>query len=354
MAASWSRKLVADLALACAADRTLTCELRYPADPELADGWLYVPSALEQKWAIAYRDSAIHLIRSWSGEVAAVGRARRDGDDLVIERIDLAGTSLQVFGEPLATFDWIVRAHALGQRVPLPVDRDGAAMLEGTPLSVFSLFGPIAAYAAASWSAPVPDRPLRSISDVMTAVGIDQEARVRALVAGGAALDTRSQVGGYTALHVAVTKGSVSLVRMLLDLGADPNVRGDRGESALLTAVVHRAPIELLELLASRGAEPTTSNIDAFGLIHAIAETNRVEYLPWALARGLDLEVRTRHGHTPLHIAAALGHVAALRALLDAGAGRLAKDPEGHTAHDIARAENKPAALETLDEYATG
>jgi hypothetical protein len=354
MAVSWSGKLVADLALACTAVRTVSCELRYAADPGLADGWLYIPPAMEQKWAIAFRDGAIHLIRSWSGAVSAVGRARRDGGELVVEQVELADTALQTFGDPLATFDWVVRAHALGQRVPLPVDRDGAAMLEGTPLAVFSIFGPVAACAATSWSPPPPDRPLRAISDVVTAVRTEQEARVRALAAGGAALDTRSPVGGFTALHVAVIKGSVSLVRTLLELGADPNALADRRDSALITAVVHRAPLEVLDLLASRGADPAIANLDEFGMIHAIAETDRVEYLPWALQHGLDLEMRTRHGNTPLHIAAALGHVAALRALLDAGADRMAKEPGGRTARDIAQAENKQVSLEVLDAHASG
>jgi ankyrin repeat protein len=71
--------------------------------------------------------------------------------------------------------------------------------------------------------------------------------------------------------------------------------------------------------------------------------------LVWGLTRALDLEARTRHGHTPLHIAAALGHISAPRALLDAGADRAAKDPEGTTARDIATAENKPASVEALD-----
>jgi hypothetical protein len=41
--------------------------------------------------------------------------------------------------------------------------------------------------------------------------------------------------------------------------------------------------------------------------------------------------------------------VAALRALLAAGADRGAKDPDGKTARDIAVAENKPASIAALD-----
>jgi hypothetical protein len=347
-AMSWPSRLVADLDLPMTSAVSLPCELRYPAERDLPEGWLYVPSKMEEKWAIAHRDGAIHLIRSWTGAVGAVGRLRRDGDDVVVERVELSDDTLRMFGDPIETFDWIVRAHALGQEVPLPVAEDAARMLEATPLAVFSLFGHVATCAATRWSPPPPPRPLRSTGDVVTAVRVEDEPRIRALAAGGASLDARSPVLGYTALHVAVVKGSVPLTRLLLELGANPNTLGDRDACAQITAVVHRAPLEVLELLAKHGAI-ATPNADGFGLLHAIAETDHPEYLAWGLARGLDLEARTRHGHTPLHIAAALGHVSALRALLGAGADRAAKDPEGKTARDIATAENKPASVEALD-----
>src|SRR5262249_35290210 len=144
----------------------------------------------------------------------------------------------------------------------------------------------------------------------------------------------------------------VVLTRLILELGADPNVLGDRNASVIITAVVHRAPLAILDLLIEHGASAVIPNADGFGLVHAIAETDHPEYLPWAVAHGLDLEARNKHGHTPLHIASALGHVAALRTLLRAGADRSVKDPAGRTARDIALAEHKTASLAALDEGA--
>ncbi|MGD0679976.1 MAG: ankyrin repeat domain-containing protein [Polyangiaceae bacterium] len=72
-----------------------------------------------------------------------------------------------------------------------------------------------------------------------------------------------------------------------------------------------------------------------------LAEVNRPEPLTWLLSLGVDLEARTKNGHTPLHIAAALGHVEALEALLDAGADIGALTPSGQTARDIAKEEGK-------------
>src|SRR5262245_42677329 len=165
MAVSWTSTLVAPLALEFASAESLPCELRYPAERDLPDGWLFAPSKMEQKWAIAYRDAAIYLMRSWTGLVAAVGRTRREGDEIVVERVELVDDLLRMFGDPIEVFDWILRAHALGQQVPLPIAKDAAPMLEAEPLKAFSLFGHVATCAATSWSPPPPPRGLRSTSD---------------------------------------------------------------------------------------------------------------------------------------------------------------------------------------------
>jgi len=348
---SWSSTLVTDLSLEMTNRGSFDCDLLYVAEATLPDGWLFTPSAMEQKWAIAYRDHAIYLLRSWTGEVKAIGRTRRDAGRLVIERIELADDTLQMFGDPIEVFDWILRAHALGDVVPLPVTSDGAAILESAPLSMFSLFGNVASCATTRWSPARPERSLRSTGDIITAVRSGQETRVSALVNAGASLDARSPVGGLTALHVAVIQGSVALTRLLLELGADPNALADGGASTLITAVVHRVPLEILDLLATHGAVATTPNADGFSLIHAIAETDHAEYIPWSRMHDLDLEARTKHGHTALHIAAALGHVTALRALIAVGADRGAKGPSGETARDIALAEGKFGSVAALDDY---
>ena len=87
--------------------------------------------------------------------------------------------------------------------------------------------------------------------------------------------------------------------------------------------------------------------VDGFGLLHAVAETNRAELIPWMLEHGLDLEARTRRGYTPLHIACGLGHEAAAERLLRAGADPHA-EAEGRDALQIAVAEDRPALAALL------
>src|SRR4051794_20575977 len=135
MACSWSGKLVADLTLTAPDKSPVACALRYRADRDLPDGWLFTPREMEQKWAIAYRGGAIWMLRSWTGSVSAMGITRRDGDDLVIDRVEFADDNLKMFGDPIETFDWVLRSHALDEVLPLPVAADAAQMLESAPLA---------------------------------------------------------------------------------------------------------------------------------------------------------------------------------------------------------------------------
>jgi hypothetical protein len=358
MSISWDGKTVDDLGTISEPFETIACGLRYIADVDLPDGWLFTPSKMEQKWVIGYRRRQILLARSWTGEVKAVADTEREGTELVIERLHVTDSSLSVFGDTIQVFDWTLRSHALGQILPLPVSEDAAKLLESVPLSVFSHFGNVAQCAATSWepakwmaARPVP--PLRATSAIITAVRLEKHDTIASLAAAGHSLNARSPIGGYTALHVAAIKKSLPLTRQLLELGAVPNILADRNASVLITAIVQKCPIELLELLATHGADASVCNKDGFGALHALAEIDYPEPLAWLLSKGLDIEQQTHNGHSPLQIAAALGHVAALKALLEAGADPSALSAAGETARDIAVVEGKNESVTALDAWQT-
>lgn len=353
LSVSWSKKEVHELEAPKESVASFPCELRLPAEEDLPEGWLYVPSRMEEKWAIGYREGRILLARSWSGAIEAVAEVRHEANQIVVDRLTLMGALLDQFGDPRETFEWILRSHALAQLVPLPVHEEAATILEEVPLSVFSIHGVKAVCAARSWSPPPPARPLRSTSAIVTATRLGNTARLSELAAAGHSLDARSAMGGYTALHIAVIHRNPETTARLLQLGADPNITAERGMTAFLVALVQRNSIEMLDLLTAHGADALRTNTDGFGALHALAEVDHAEPVAWLLSRGLDLERKTGNGHTALQIAAALEHVETLDALLRAGANPEERAADGKTAREIALAEGKARSVEALDRWAS-
>ncbi len=351
-AISWGSSVGEELDSASLADREeVACSLRYPAHAILPDGLLFVPSAMEEKWVLALRGEELLAARSWTGEVVVVARLRREGSEVHIEGLRMTEMSgMGILGDAVQTFDWLVRTHALGQLVPLPVNGAGAEQLESQPLVAFSLFGSKAVCAARSWDPPPPGVPLRTEGRVLRAVHGGNQDDVRALAARGESLDVPAPTLGLTPLCVAVIRRDLPMVKLLLELGADPDLGDDNGLFPLGQAIVHRASVEVMAAIVEAGARIDAVNEDRFGVLHAAAELDRGELVPWLVEHGAALEARTRHGHTPLHVACALGHLSAARALLAAGADPDATAPDG-TTREIAAKQGHPEAVALLDSH---
>lgn len=346
---SWGASMGTELDLAPLAPLPeVPCTLSFPAEPKLSAGLLFTPTSMDQKWVIAWTGSAIVAARSWTGAVEAIAKAQLDDGVLRVSSLQVVDPSpLSTLGNLPETFEWLVRAHALGEELPFPAHEEGAQLLEQAPLSAFSAFGNVIRCAAKSWRPPPALRPLRSNGRSLVAARRGDLPALRAFVEAGDDLDVPGNVGGYNALHWAVIAGDRPLVQALLSLGADPNRCSERGAHALILAVVHRAPIEIMENLAARGADTRLSNQDGFNALHAAAEANNPAAVPWLLDHGLELEARTQHGHTALQVACALGHLEAAKALVARGADRKANSPEGD-ALEIAQRKGQRAVEDWL------
>jgi hypothetical protein len=324
------------------------CELRYPCARSLPDGILYAPPSMDEKWVLALRAGRVLAARSWTGAVEAIAETRRDGDTLVLEGLRvLESSALRMFGPVVEVFDWLVRSHALGQRIPLPVSDEGGALLEEAPLNGFSAFGKVLFCATKSWRPPPLTRPLRSDGEVMVAARKGELAALEEAVKSGADVDAPGTFAGYTALHLAIVRKDLALFDALLRLGANPAAMADRQTHALSIAVVHKAPMPIFEALARSALDLAAPNEDGFTALHAAAEVSFPEIVPWLVQHGLSMDARTKHGHTPLHVACGLGHREVAESLLAAGANPHAASPGG-TPLDVAKAENKPALVELL------
>ncbi|KAF5866923.1 hypothetical protein ETB97_008729 [Aspergillus alliaceus] len=70
-----------------------------------------------------------------------------------------------------------------------------------------------------------------------------------------------------TPLHVAVSRGNLSMVHLLLEHGADPNAVNSEGATALHVGVISGHPTMVAELL-QRGADPTLADSAGWLALH--------------------------------------------------------------------------------------
>lgn len=349
LSVSWSHSLGTELESSHLLERpAVSCALSFPAAEYLPDGLLYAPPEMDQKWVIAWREGRIIVARSWTGQVEAIAEAKHDGTALHVTELRLAELTPLATENPVEVFDWLIRCHALQQKLPYPLDEPSCVMFEAVPLFSFSYFGNVIFCAAKGWAPSAPQRPLRSNGRVMQAMrSRDLEAVVRA-VEEGEAVDSPGTFEGYTALHIAIVQGDLTAIQRLLELGADVNRRADRGMFALGIAIVHTVDLAVLDALEAAGADLAATNDDGFGALHAAAEVGHAAAVGWLVDRGADLELRTQKGHPPLHIACALGNIEAAQVLKERGADMNATNLDGQSALDVARAEGKDEIVRWL------
>ncbi len=150
---------------------------------------------------------------------------------------------------------------------------------------------------------------LGGMTPLFMAAKIGNAEIVELLVEAGADANSVNTETGTTSLMLAAASGSVDAVRMLLDAGAEIEAKDvNQGQTALMFAA---APgrVEVIKLLAERGAD-----VNATSLVPTPRKTEGAGGPRWrrhALALG---------GMTPLGFAARDGRIAAVRALLEAGA----------------------------------
>ena len=169
--------------------------------------------------------------------------------------------------------------------------------------------------------------------DLAAAAYLDDPQRAAALLrachgGGPARRRTRRDAEGLTPLHFAAERGATAVARLLLDAGADPNVVDAAGNTPLLCAG-HAGPwkaspaLDLVDLLVARGAR-----IDVF-LAAALGDVPRLRALldaDPALVRATDAA-----GRTALYHAAHDLKLGAVDLLLDRGAESTRAPPDGQT-----------------------
>lgn len=126
---------------------------------------------------------------------------------------------------------------------------------------------------------------------------------------------------GETPLHFAAMAGNTELARKLLQNGTNVNAREADGMSPLCRAAYYTNSPDMLKLLVDSGAEPCP-RVGENGVtpLHFAAMGGHDGNLRFLLKLGLDVNLCTKAGDTPLLRALSFGHIACIHTLLAAGA----------------------------------
>lgn len=198
--------------------------------------------------------------------------------------------------------------------------------------------------------------------------------------------DANAADGGYAALHSAVLRGDLELVKALVARGANPNAPLTRGtptrrystDWALGQILVGATPFWLaarfaepgmMQVLAAHGADPRFAKDGTTALMVALAGgSNRGRYeippepdeddrilaaVRLAIQLGVDVNAVNEAGDTALHTAAARGLNPVIELLATSGANLDVKNKRGRTPLALAMAGGRrPAAFEapTVDD----
>lgn len=279
--------------------------LEYRTQGPLPEGILFSPGEMEDKWALFFYAGRILCVRSWTGEVGAIGLTRQEDSRLVVSAVQGA---LRV--EPVeAAFDFLMRSHALSLVYPAPLQEP---VTDQTPLLYFSLFGRRAQFASLQRPAGEAKPVLGSITRLhLACVQGDGPAAVARLDDGTPV--TVAGSNGQSPLHWAAVGGHPELVLLLLSRGSPSDTRDDHGCTPLMASVQSRKS-EVCRLLLEHGAAAGAADGRGFTALHRAAEMGQVDIVELLLQAGAEPHPEAE-GHTPLSLATREGHAAVVQRL---------------------------------------
>lgn len=250
-------------------------------------------------------------------------------------------------------------AESVPEIINMPIDTDASRMLHvaveiGSDLTFL-------------YARHQPDTNIRQRQGKTPLHVIDRCDHIPFLIERGGLLEARDE-SGYTPLHSAIQRGNeyLSVVGTLLEHGANVNARNSLGESAL-HLVLRYENYAVLPLLKHYGVDTEIRDHDGDTAMQQAADHYGAQDVRLLAELGADTDVMDPQGNTLLHLAvrgycmdidnARQSHYSAqaaeelfhlgnerVKAVLELGIDRKARNGTGQTAANIARA----AGLHTL------
>jgi Ankyrin repeats (3 copies)/Ankyrin repeat len=297
--------------------RNIKAQLVFPIDRILADGVLFIPRQMEQKWAIFYHREKIICVRSWLRKVQLIGSVAVHSD--TVEITEIRGTFWQEGEEPGFTerlFDYLMRSHALDTAYPIPIPNGMEKDKNSVAMWSFGLFGNRALFATPyTIKRSNPDRPLRTHSLLHIAVARGDIPSIERWLNAGVPVDLLA-ADGLAPLHWALAFKDTSMIAVLIEHGSPIDIRSDQGATPLMNA----------------------------------AQAGEIIKARYLIERGADVNACDLRGFTSVHRAAELGHLDILRLLLDSGA-ESNPETQGFTPRALAEKRDHQDIVDMLDKY---
>jgi ankyrin repeat protein len=212
--------------------------------------------------------------------------------------------------------------------------------------------------------APVNDAAADGTSALVTAAHSGHTAAALALLEAGA--DANAAGSGYTALHIAIRRGDLALVKALIARGARPDARLVKATPArrlsddvgLTRSLVGATPLwlaaffghaEIVSILAAAGADLNAgANDGSTPLMAAIGRNPQTAVLVARrlLDAGADVNASDENGATVLHRAVTAGFTDVVRLVAEKGANLEARNRQGQTPLMLARPRRTSQGIE--------
>lgn len=168
------------------------------------------------------------------------------------------------------------------------------------------------------------------------AVQKDRLDIIKLLITKGADVNPKDK-SGITPLQNAVSKGKFEVVRLLIEAGADVNTKDNEGETPLhfildVDRMNYRLFEDVAELLISKGADVNLKDSDGRTALHLAAESADENIVELLLAKGTRINEKDDvYGFTALHYAARFGNRDVTEYLISKGADINATDKQDRT-----------------------
>ncbi|MDP2883163.1 MAG: ankyrin repeat domain-containing protein [Azonexus sp.] len=169
-----------------------------------------------------------------------------------------------------------------------------------------------------------------STRDLLAAVKAGQFDAVKALLNDGALANGADELGERPLL-AAVAGEHAEIARLLIQRGASPNVKGPAGRTPLAMASAAGNP-GIVRVLLQGGAFINARSDNGATALHEAIRFDHPDVVRLLLAAGPDPERYDREGLHPLALAAALGRLNCLLAVLDSQVAADQPDRKGLTA----------------------